>query len=71
MSTDVRARGLSETPSSQPQAQQTAGTPGFSRIGIPAVAAAAEQMKRRAEDEARTSTVRELPPYLRDETQYS
>jgi hypothetical protein len=67
MSTEVRAARLSEMPSLQtPERQQAA--PPFSRIGISAVAAAADQLKRAEEaDRAKADAApHEWPPVVKD-----
>lgn len=67
MSTEDRAARLSEMPTITTP-ESTLGAPAFSRIGIQAVAAAADQLKRaEAADRARADARREWPPALRAE----
>jgi hypothetical protein len=65
MSTEVRATRLSEMSIQTPE--RPAAAPAFARIGIQAVAAAADQLKRaEAEARARAAVRRELPAVLRE-----
>ncbi|WP_293866266.1 hypothetical protein [uncultured Alsobacter sp.] len=67
MSTEVRAARTSEMPT-MTTPERTKAAPAFSSIGIQAVAAAAEQLKRaEAADRARAAAGREWPPALRAE----
>lgn len=67
MSTEVRAARTSEMPTIT-TLERTKVAPAFASIGIQAVAAAAEQLKRaEAADRARTAASREWPPALRAE----
>ncbi|MHB2168733.1 hypothetical protein [Alsobacter sp. R-9] len=69
----MSADGRAQRPHHSPQLQQSASIPDdagtgnpFRTIGIPAVAAAAEQLRRRAAQEKAERPARQMPPGVKD-----